>query len=231
MIKHFTVKNDNNNNSFKGIKIEKQNFNYYFKKWRQLLDKGSTLSILFAGVGGQGIILATKVLAEAALKKGLDIKVSEVHGMAQRGGSVLGSVRIGREVFSPTINKADFIIALEKLEALRYIDKLDCSGFIIINDFKIYPISVFSGSENYPEDIISKVEDKTPNYILVKAVEIAKRLGEIRTSNIILIGCLSNFIPIEEKFWIQSIKESVPAKAINVNIEAFKEGRQIVNKY
>ena len=151
--------------------------------------------------------------------------------MAQRGGSVLGSVRIGREVFSPTINKADFIIALEKLEALRYIDKLDCSGFIIINDFEIYPISVFSGSENYPRDIISKVEGKTSNYILVKAVEIAKRLGEIRTSNIILIGCLSNFIPIEEKFWIQSIKKNVPAKAINVNIEAFKEGRQIVNKY
>ena len=151
--------------------------------------------------------------------------------MAQRGGSVLGSVRIGREVFSPTINKADFIIALEKLEALRYIDKLDRSGFIIINDFKIYPISVFSGSENYPGDIISKVEGKTSNYILVKAVEIAERLGEIRTSNIVLIGCLSNFIPIEEKFWIQSIKKNVPAKAIDVNIEAFKEGRQIVNKY
>jgi len=160
---------------------------------------------------------------------GLDVKVSEVHGMAQRGGSVVGSVRMGKRVYSPVAGKADFIMSLEKLEALRYINKLRENGFIILSDVEIYPISVYSGDISYPKDINSEIENMTFNYIVVKAVEMAKRLNKVRVANIILLGCLSNFIPISYKCWIESIKKNVPHNAIDVNLKAFEEGKRIIN--
>ncbi len=211
-------------NEPKGIKQEK-----YLKKWKKLLDNGSIMSILFSGVGGQGIILTTTVLAEAALLDGLDVKVSEVHGMAQRGGSVIGSVRIGKKVYSPILNSADFIVSLEKLEAVRYIDRLDTEGFIIVNDFEVYPVSMYLDGIEYPENIISRLASYTSNHMIVKATEIAKNLNEIRVSNTVLLGSLSNFIPIKIDSWIKSIKENVPKHAIEVNIEAFKEGKKIIS--
>lgn len=223
------MKNDSNVNGFKrnkpkGIKQEK-----YLKRWKKLLDSGCIMSILFSGVGGQGIILTTTVLARAALLDGLDVKVSEVHGMAQRGGSVVGSVRIGRKVYSPIPNSADFIVSLEKLEAVRYINKLDAEGFIIVNDFEVYPVSMYLDGIEYPKNIISRLAGYTSNYMIVKATETAKSLNEIRVSNTVLLGSLSNFIPIKIDSWIKSIKENVPKRAIDVNIEAFKEGKKIIS--
>ncbi|GAG94781.1 unnamed protein product, partial [marine sediment metagenome] len=193
------MKNDNSVNSFKKNKSNVIESGAYFKKWNKFLEEGSILSILFTGVGGQGIILTTTVVAEAALLDGLDVKVSEVHGMAQRGGSVIGSVRIGKRVYSPITDKADFIISLEKLEAFRYINRLESEGFIIVNDFEIHPVSIFLSGVKYPENIISGLGKYTSNYMVIKATEIAKKLNEIRASNMVLLGCLSNFIPIKKE--------------------------------
>jgi len=223
------MKNDNNVNSFKKIKPEGIKQEKYLEKWRKLLDSGGTMSILFSGVGGQGIILTTTVLAEAALLDGLDVKVSEVHGMAQRGGSVVGSVRMGRKVYSPILDSADFIVSLEKLEAVRYIDKLDPEGFIIVNDFEVYPVSMYLDGIKYPENITSKLAGYTPNYMIIKATEIAKSLNEIRVSNTVLLGSLSNFIPIKKESWMKSIKDNVPKRAVEVNLKAFSEGKKIIS--
>ncbi len=187
------------------------------------------MSVFFTGVGGQGIILTTTVLAEAALLNGLDVKVSEVHGMAQRGGSVIGSVRMGKKVYSPITNKADFIISLEKLEAARYISKLDSEGFMIVNDYEIYPVSMYLDGIKYPENIISSLSDHTSNYMMVKAIDIAKKLNEIRVSNTVLLGTLSNFIPLEKDSWIKSIRKNVPPHAVELNLKAFRLGREIIN--
>ena len=223
------MKNDNNVNSFKksgpeGVKPQK-----CLKKWEKLLNGGGILSVLFTGVGGQGIILTTTILAEAALLSGLDVKVSEVHGMAQRGGSVIGSVRMGKKVYSPITDKADFIISLEKLEAARYIDKLDREGFIIINDYEIYPVSMYLNGIKYPENIISRLSDYTSNYMMVKATDIAKKLNEIRVSNMVLLGILSNFIPLKKDSWMRSIKKNAPRHAVELNLKAFRLGREIIN--
>jgi len=219
----------NNNISCNKSCSKKVDVGYHQRKWRKLIDDGSVLSVLLAGVGGQGILLTSKVLSEAAMLDGLDVKVSEVHGMAQRGGSVVGGVRMGKRVCSPVAGKADFIMSLEKLEALRYINKLRENGFIILSDVEIYPISVYSGDISYPKDINSEIENITFNYIVVKAVKMAKRLNKVRVANIILLGCLSNFIPISYKCWIESIKKNVPHNAIDVNLKAFEEGKRIIN--
>ena len=223
------MKNDNSVNIYKRNKPEKIKPEEYFKKWKKLLSSGSILSVLFTGVGGQGIILITTVIAEAALIEGLDVKVSEVHGMAQRGGSVIGSVRIGIKVYSPVSNRADFIVSLEKLEAVRYVDRLDTEGFIIVNDYEIYPVSMYLEGIKYPENIMSRLAEHTSNYMIIKATEIAKNLNEIRASNMVLLGSLSNFIPIKEDSWIKSIKKNAPRHAIEVNLKAFREGRKIIN--
>ncbi|MBM3712062.1 MAG: indolepyruvate oxidoreductase subunit beta [Actinobacteria bacterium] len=221
------VKFDNNSNNNNKFNI---NADGILNKCRCSLKNGDTVSILFAGVGGQGIILAGTVLAQAAINEGFDVKVSEVHGMSQRGGSVEGSVRIGSKVFSPTINKSDFIIALEKLEGLRYIRKLGSGGLIIINNYEIYPSSVFLKGISYPDDIEERVSKITRNYIFVNAVKAAANLGEIRSSNIIMLGLLSNFLPFKTDCWLEAIKKSVPAKALNINVEAFGTGKNMFCK-
>jgi indolepyruvate ferredoxin oxidoreductase, beta subunit len=199
----------------------------YQEKWGKDLKKGQILSVLFTGVGGQGIILATTILAKAAIKSGFDVKVSEVHGMAQRGGSVEGSVRIGREVFSPIINKADFIIALEKLEALRYIGKLQPEGFLLVNDYKVYPSTVFSKDTEYPVNIEERISNLTKNYMIIDAAQIALKLNELRAANLVLLGAFSNFLPLKPDCWTAAIKENVPPKALNINIEAFNLGKNL----
>ena len=216
------IKNDNKNN------YRTDSGRIYSEKWLKSLKNGEILSILFTGVGGQGIILATKVVAECAIASGFDVKVSEVHGMAQRGGSVEGSVRVGKEVFSPIIGEADFIIALEKLEGLRYLSKLDSKGFIIINDYEIYPATVFLKGNVYPQDIENEISRVTNNYIFIKAMEIAKKLNKTKTSNMVLLGALSNFIPFNYKSWVSAIERSVPKEAVEVNIEAFNQGKKLI---
>ncbi len=196
-------KYDNRNNKNKNIYTKGD---LYREKWGKDLKKEQILSVLFTGVGGQGIILATTILAKAAIKSGFDVKVSEVHGMAQRGGSVEGSVRIGKEVFSPIINRADFIIALEKLEALRYISKLQPGGFLIVNDYEVYPSTVFSKDTEYPENIEERISNLTKNYMIIDAAQIALKLNELRAANMVLLGAFSNFLPLKPDCWTAAIK-------------------------
>jgi indolepyruvate ferredoxin oxidoreductase beta subunit len=212
---------DNNNNNYNKV------FKVVSENSESSLKKGEIISVLFAGVGGQGIILASTVLARAAINAGYDVKVSEVHGMSQRGGSVEGSVRFGKKVFSPTINKADFIIALEKLEGLRYIYQLEKCGFILINNHEIYPSSVSSKDVKYPVDIGSRVKEITENSLFINAVEIAKELKQIKVSNIIMLGAFSSLLSFKEENWMDAIKESVPGKAIDLNIQAFLAGKNL----
>jgi indolepyruvate ferredoxin oxidoreductase, beta subunit len=210
---------DNNSNNYNKV------FKIVSEKTESSLKKGEIISILFAGVGGQGIILGSAVLARAAINAGYDVKVSEVHGMSQRGGSVEGSVRFGKKVFSPTIDKADFIIALEKLEGLRYINLLEKYGFILINNCEIYPSSLSSKDVQYPADIESRIREITGNFLFVNAVGIAKGFNQIKVSNIIMLGAFSNLLPFKDEHWMEAIKESVPGKAIGLNMEAFLAGK------
>jgi indolepyruvate ferredoxin oxidoreductase beta subunit len=192
-----------------------------------MIKNNKVISTLFTGVGGQGILLATSIIARACLYEGLDVKVTEVHGMAQRGGSVVGSVRFGKKVFSPLISKADIIIALEKLESLRYIDDLNDEGIIIVNDYEILPVSIFDNNYKkyeYPYDVEKQLKKFTNNVFIINALDIAKNLDNIKTMNIILLGYLSNFLPIKKQNWISSINKILPKKLVDLNLKAFEIG-------
>ncbi len=185
----------------------------------------NTTDIVICGVGGQGIILASNVLCNVAFLEGFDVKKSEVHGMAQRGGSVITHVRFGKKVYSPLIEqgKGDFILAFEKLEALRYSHYSKKHGTVIVNDREIPPMSVLVGAAEYPKDIEKKLKSKARTYI-VDATKIAVELGNIRTVNIVLLGVLSRFLDFKKTSWIQAIKKNVKERFVELNIIALKRG-------
>jgi indolepyruvate ferredoxin oxidoreductase beta subunit len=185
-----------------------------------------TKNILIVGVGGQGTILASKVIAGVIMRKNLDIKVSEIHGMAQRGGSVVTQVRYGREVFAPTISPgtADAILAFEKLEALRWIHYLAEGGTVIINSQELYPLPVLTGSIEYPADIIDRVRSKVPRTIGVDALEIAERCGSPKVVNTVLLGVLAGILDSDPEIWREVIKETVTYRTVDTNLAAFEEG-------
>ncbi len=187
----------------------------------------NTKNIVICGVGGQGIILASNVLCTAAFAEGNDVKKSEVHGMAQRGGSVITHVRFGKKVHSPLIEQgtADLILAFEKLEALRYLNYVKPEGMIIVNDREIPPMSVLVGAAEYPQDIDRKLR-RRGRTLFVDADERALELGNIRTANIILLGVLSRFMDFKETSWDHAIKENVKAKYVDLNIVAFEKGKE-----
>lgn len=187
----------------------------------------STTNILIAGVGGQGIILASEVLAYSCLRAGYDVKQSEVHGMAQRGGSVTSHVRFGKRVSSPLIPKGqvDVLLAFEQLEAFRWIDTLKPEGTVIVNNQRIAPITVTSGPMTYPEDTIQKIRDAHSNAIVVDGLAIARQVGNIRVVNIALLGALCELLQLEESVWLEAIRARVPAKALDANLAAFQIGR------
>ncbi len=187
----------------------------------------NTKNIVICGVGGQGIILASNVLCTAAFAEGNDVKKSEVHGMAQRGGSVITHVRFGKKVHSPLIEQgtADLILAFEKLEALRYLNYVKPEGMIIVNDREIPPMSVLVGAAEYPQDIDRKLR-RRGRTLFVDADERALELGNIRTANIILLGVLSQFMDFKETSWDHAIKENVKAKYVDLNIVAFEKGKE-----
>jgi len=218
------MKNDNINNK----KLKKKDSTAYLQRNRKKVEEGGTISVMFSGVGGQGIILASTVLARAATVQGYDIKVSEVHGMAQRGGSVVGSVRFGKKVYSPIIDKADVIMALEKLESIRYLDLLKPDGFLFINDYELVPVSVYIGDKEYPAGIIEKIAGVTSGFALIKATEAAVELGEIRASNMVLMGSLSKFLPIKLKSWKKALDDLIPKRVLELNKNAFEKGRGII---
>jgi indolepyruvate ferredoxin oxidoreductase beta subunit len=192
--------------------------------------KANSTNIVICGVGGQGIILASDVLCQTAFLEGLDVKKSEVHGMAQRGGSVITHVRFGKKVYSPLIEEgtSDYILAFEKLEALRYIHYLRKTGQVIVDNREIPPMSVLIGQAKYPEDIDGKLR-KIGKTHFVDAANIALELGNVRVVNIILLGVLSTFLDFKEESWIKAISDNVKEKFVDLNITAFSRGRELTS--
>jgi indolepyruvate ferredoxin oxidoreductase beta subunit len=184
-------------------------------------------NILLVGVGGQGILVASEIIAETLMLAGFDVKKSEVHGMAQRGGSVVSHVRFGEKVYSPIIpeGEADILVGFELLEAYRYLPLLKATGKIVVNDLKINPPIVSIGQEAYPEGVAEKIRGIYPDSELVDGLGLAKQAGNVKTGNTVLLGALSKLSGIEEKFWISAIERMVPAKTLDMNRKAFELGR------
>ncbi len=188
----------------------------------------SVTNVLIVGVGGQGVILASEILAEAALKIGLDVKKSEVHGMAQRGGAVSSHVRFGSEVHSPLIGvgDADVILAFEALEALRWAHCANRDATILVNDMRLVPPTAFaSKGTKYPDDPFAELEKLGRRAIKIPADEVSRELGNVRLANTILLGSLSQRLEIPVTVWLETIEARVPKKTIALNREAFERGR------
>ncbi len=185
-----------------------------------------TTNVFIAGVGGQGIILASEILSDAALAKGLDVKKSEVHGMAQRGGSVVSHVRFGVEVHSPVITagEADLLVSFERMEALRWVQAIAPDGKIIVNTQEIVP----SGQETYPKDIDSQMDERAPGTLRIDALKLAKEAGHIRAVNVVMLGAMSHFLDFTAEEWKAAIEARVPKKSIEINLKAFELGRRAV---
>lgn len=184
-------------------------------------------NILLVGVGGQGTLLTSRILGRLSLEKGFDVKLSEVHGMAQRGGSVVTYVRYGKKVYEPIVEEgnADVLIAFERLEALRYIHYLKKDGVIIINNHRINPMPVLIGASQYPRDIIEGLQKEYCVY-QVDAMKEAKLIGNSKVFNIVVLGVAAHFMNFSKEEWIQVIEKTVPPKSVERNIRAFEIGYQ-----
>lgn len=187
-----------------------------------------TKNIMIVGVGGQGSLLASKLLGHLLLTEGYDVKVSEVHGMSQRGGSVVTYVRFGEKVYSPIIDKgqADFIVSFEKLEAARYLEFLKADGRIVVNTQEIDPMPVITGAAQYPAELVEKMEAAGATVDAMDCLSLAEQAGSSKAVNIVLMGRLSRYfdeIPVEK--WQKAIEECVPAKFLELNQKAFLLGR------
>lgn len=184
-----------------------------------------TKNIMIVGVGGQGTLLTSRILGGVMLQAGFDVKLSEVHGMSQRGGSVVTFVRFGDKVAEPIVEEgqADVIIAFERLEAARYAHFLKKDGILILNDIRIDPMPVIIGAADYPEEIIDTLEDKY-NVIKVDALSEAKELGNSRTFNIIILGIAARHMDFEKEEWLKVIEETVPKGTSEINKKAFEHG-------
>jgi indolepyruvate ferredoxin oxidoreductase beta subunit len=192
--------------------------------------KQPVVNVLMSGVGGQGVLVASDILVLVAMHAGLDAKKSEIHGMAQRGGSVVSQVRYGEKIYSPLIQNgsADVILAFEKLEAIRYLDYLKQDGIVIINDQQITPLSVFFSNIPYPKNIEEICKKKTDYVVMVDGVKIAEAVGNPRTINSVLLGALSNYLEFDEEHWMKAIGQRVPPKTIELNRKAFEEGKKVI---
>lgn len=186
-----------------------------------------TGNILFSGVGGQGILLASEVTVYSLLAAGYDAKKSEVHGMAQRGGSVTAQLRYGKKVYSPLIEPggADIQVAFEMMEAVRYLPYLHKGSKVVVNTQKILPPSVATGQAEYPEDVLDHLRERDIVVVPVDAFDLAREVGEVRTANVVMVGALSAFLPVDEANFEEIIRNRVPEKFIDVNLKAFAAGR------
>ena len=182
-------------------------------------------NIMIVGVGGQGTLLTSRILGKLAINAGYDVKLSEVHGMAQRGGSVVTFVRYGDKVNEPIVEEgqADGLIAFERLEALRYLHFLKKDGVVIVNDWRIDPITVVTGVAAYPEDVIETLKEKR-RAIVVEATAESKKLGAPKAFNIIVLGAAARHMGFEKEDWLRVIETTVPPKTIEVNKQAFEIG-------
>jgi len=183
-------------------------------------------SILFAGVGGQGIIRASDILCEVMMEAGFDVKKSEVHGMAQRGGCVTSHVRYGRKVYSPLAEPGtiETLVSFEKMEALRYLEYLSPNASIILNTEQIYPPAVNTGDASYPDDIINFLKNHYPKVTAVDALLLAQKAGNLKTANVVLLGALSSMMEIPHSLWESVLRKSFPQKLVKLNLEAFQMG-------
>ena len=185
----------------------------------------NTKKIMIVGVGGQGTLLASRILGNAVISEGYDVKVSEVHGMSQRGGSVVTYVKYGDKVFSPIIDRgeADMILAFEKLEAARALPYLKEGGTVILNDREIAPMPVITGAAEYPDGLVADIAAKA-KVIAIDALSLSLEAGSAKAVNVVLIGVLARSSDISKEVWIQTIKDTVPAKFLDLNLKAFELG-------
>lgn len=185
-----------------------------------------TKSIMIVGVGGQGTLLASRIIGNLLIEEGFDVKVSEVHGMSQRGGSVVTYVKYGSKVHSPIIGEgeADIILAFEELEAYRWMPYLKEFGKFIINTQKLEPMPVITGAAKYPKDITTKISSKIKGIILADALTMAINAGNVKCANVALIGVLAKNSEIAKEKWVETLKNTVPQKFLDVNLKAFELG-------
>lgn len=188
-----------------------------------------TSNLLFAGVGGQGVVLASEVLALVAAAEGYDVKQGEVHGAAQRGGAVVSHIRFGERVYSPLNlrGQVDVLAAFEKLEAVRHAHYLKPGGVLIINDHRIEP-TYLNTAVKYPEDPIGFLKTKPFRVSVLDATEVARELGNERVASLVMLGAISKFLPIRQESWDQVLRERIPARLLDVNRQAFARGQQAV---
>lgn len=191
-----------------------------------------TMNLFLCGVGGQGILLASEIISSACMNAGFDVKQSEVHGMAQRGGSVISHIRFGKKVYSPLIEPgdADFVVSFEMLEALRYLPYMNKETKVIVNTQKILPAPVAIGMDTYPSEVVDQLRQRKLSIFPVDAFDIAQAIGETRAVNMVLVGALSAFLSLEESAFMQAIERRIPEKIRKVNIEAFLKGKEAITK-
>ncbi len=184
-------------------------------------------NVLIVGVGGQGIILASDVLGRVAARHGYDVKKNEIHGMAQRGGSVSSHVRFGKTVWSPIIKlgEADVLVSFEQIETIRYFSYLSEKGKVIMNDQRVLPPAVFTGKQDYPPDVIQQVKSKVPDAVIFDGEKLAAKIGNPRVLNVIFLGALSNYLDIPAQTYEEVLRESLKPKLVDINLKAFHEGR------
>jgi len=185
-------------------------------------------NILFSGVGGQGILLASEITAYSLLASGYDAKKSEVHGMAQRGGSVTAQLRFGKKIYSPLIEpgQADIQVAFEMMEAVRYLPYLHEGSKVIVNTQQILPPSVATGQAEYPAEVLDNLTERGIVVVPVDAFDLAREVGEVRTANVVMVGAMSAFLPVDLDVYGDIIRARVPERFRDVNLRAFEAGRR-----
>ena len=190
-----------------------------------------TTNVLVAGVGGQGVILASDIMSEVFMEAGYDVKKSEIHGMAMRGGIVTSHFRFGKKVYSPLIKEGevDILFAFEQLEGLRWINHLRSQGKIIMNDHRVNPPIVNLGEMEYPRNIPETIRSKFKDFYLIQGTEIALQVGDVRAANVVLLGAMSKFFEIDQERWLKTILNYLPPKVHEVNRKAFAAGRDQIH--
>ncbi len=186
-------------------------------------------SIIVCGVGGQGSVLASDIISYTLFLAGFDVKKCEIHGMSQRQGSVVGYVKYGEKVYSPTIssNEGDYLISFEKMEAVRYINLLKNDATVLIQNVEIPPITVLFGNQKYPENILEILSERTKNVSLIDTSPILKTLGNPKVANTFMIGIFSRYLnDVNKEFWLKSIEKNVKPSYVDINIKAFEMGRE-----
>ncbi len=186
-------------------------------------------NILMVGVGGQGILLASEILSETVMLAGYDVKKSEIHGMSQRGGSVVSHVRYGNEVFSPIVpeGEGDILFGFELMETFRALPLLKPGASVIANDLRIPPPSVLMGQKAYPAGLTEKIQACFADFLLVDGQQLASQAGNVRAANTVLLGAVSRRLDIAEEYWLAALEKMVPSKALEINRRAFLMGREL----